>query len=165
MKVIIQSDKKTNYWVLFMFFYTFAGSYLLYISSYSLPVSGVFCGLSFVFTLRFWIAIGRTITLDSDQITVSFLFFTKRYSFDQLKLKREFSNKNGFVYRVPYTDGVELAFKPIKRPPWIQPLSYCVWVHPFSYIVIHFEPKPQNANECPAIYESDKATILPLINR
>ena len=160
MKIIVRSDQSIVFTVTFMLVGAIVVSWLFYSVTNSVCLPLVFIGICFLMITRYWIAVGRVFVLDCNGVTISFLWYKKCYAWEDFQLKKFFICKEGFGYRSPYSRGIELSYKQIRRPTWLQPIQYCFLAHPFSYIVIHFPPEKQPPIKYPAIYESDDESVI-----
>ena len=165
MNITIRSNREAHLIVLFLFIATLIVSAIIYTVSESMYVMFIICGIYLLMVTRYWVTIGRTVVLNSYGITISFLWITRIVSWEQLRLRKLFSCEYSFGYRSPYSHGIELSHKPIKRPSWIQPIQYCFIAHPFSYVVINFPPDEEPPIKYPSVYEYDGDTILSLFEK
>lgn len=114
--------------------------------------------------VMFWIATGRKLRLDKHGILVSFLWFKKKYAWEEMQTKMHFYGP-GMGYRIVYTSGMVFSKKRVPNFPNIKPFQYNVFWHPFSCIVIHFRPDVACAVEYPALFEADYNTLVELLNK
>ena len=113
--------------------------------------------------VMFWIATGRKLRLDRHGILVSFLWFKKKYAWEEMQTKIHFRG-SWMGYRIVYTSGMVFSKKRVPNLPNIKPFQYNVFWHPFSCIVIHFRTDAACAVEYPALFEADYDALTGLLN-
>ena len=149
--MIVKPHPQNIFLIILLFLVTFGFPILIY-SILKTPIIPLLlfllCG---VFLIANCGAVGRTIALHKEGITVSFLCFKKTYKWSELKTKRYVDNRAFYPYphgSFYYAKGVEFSYKKIKRAPRKESYNYCLYHHPFSLIFIYFEtdklPQPQH---------------------
>lgn len=161
--IVIRSNTGNIFIVVFLFVVVLCMAVLFFTMGYFLLALS-FMIISSIIISIYWIAVGRTFILDHTGIAISWLWFSKTISWNELKVKQLFNSKNGFGYRNVYSSGMELSYKKISRPNWIKPMQYCFMRHPFSYVVIHFTPDKPPPIKYPAVYEIDRNFLIQALN-
>ena len=154
--MVIKSEKLKN----IEFLVLIIGMVLCIVLSYSSygSLSLLFL-IPFIYILRCWIAIGRTLTMDQQGITVSVFLHKKSYSWSELKTKRYAEFENAYGYRDFHSSGAEFSLNMVHRPKWLKPQAYCSLAHPISFCFVYFRPKlPKGKHPYyRAIYAVDEA--------
>ena len=94
----------------------------------------LFCGF---WAVRYYIAFGRTITLDTDGITVFLLCYRRQLNWDRIRVTM-FNSDNCIGYKDVATTGVEFLNNFKIRPRMLSPSTYCLFFAPWSYVFLNF---------------------------
>lgn len=136
----------------------------------SILVFIVFCSLStyyiaaamflliLTYSTCYWIATGKTLVFDKSGCTVSFLWYRRAYTWDELKTKQYKTYKTSSRY--PYSRGAVFSAKLIHCPNWLRPDRYCMFVHPLSFLFVYFRPEnlPNTADKLnPMLYVTEES--------
>ena len=126
----------------------------------SICFSSIFCMILLLIALRYWIATGRTLIMDKNGCRVSFLWYKKAYSWNELTKYTE-TYENIISYRFLHDGGYIFSTKPINKPKWMGPIEYCAIVHPFAvFFVCCTPPELTKAHKQYAlIYPVDKEEL------
>lgn len=135
--------------------------FVIYDPDYILAISITFVAYE-LFVLKAWAVYHRTIKMDKDGCTVSFLWFKKTYLWDELKTKhveKNYDQRIGNRYWY-YKKGVVFSKKEnFKTPEFLDIFAYMnVCLNPFSFFVVLFKPDPPK--ESAGIYEVDEAEFM-----
>lgn len=160
--MVIKSGKE-NLVLVFVIFICFAFLYVLAWSETGIWHYGIL-GIGVIVTVRYWIMLMRKLIMDEQGCTVSFLWFKKKYYWNQLKVKRIESYEKHQGYSIPYTGGVIFSKKSVYKPIGWTPLYYNWLFHPFSFFFVNFAVqlnlKRTKARPCPPIYEIKEEVFL-----
>ena len=105
----------------------------------------VFVLVSSIYLIREWISLGRTIHITNQGLKISFLFFTKEYSWSQLKTKRIADYSKAFGSGDNSGRGIDFSVHE-RNCKGIKPIDYSVWFHPFTYVFVAFEQEKKDNN-------------------
>lgn len=107
--------------------------------------------------LRYWIAVGKTITFYQEGISVEFLGTVHFLEWEKMNTKRLFDCTKSYGYKASYSFGAEFSKSECRRPDWLMPTEYAVIFCPWTYIFICFT-SPDEAEKkvkYPVPYEVD----------
>jgi len=107
----------------------------------------------------------RRLKFDSEGITVSLLFFNKKYLWRDVKTKRicDYSDL-GKTYKTGiYSMGAEFCIVSLKKRGKKMPFDYCIFNRWFSFIFVSFvESKPDDV-KTPLLYEVCQKEFIDLM--
>ncbi|MBQ3004413.1 MAG: hypothetical protein IJD88_00635 [Clostridia bacterium] len=113
-----------------------------------------------------WISYGRTLKMDKDGCTITFLKISKRYKWTELETKRVEDYSNAIRTFEPFYAGVIFYKKKTRKPKWILPSVFSKYVHPFSFFYVYFNPhidtrtvKAKNSKQ-PSVYYVEESEFL-----
>lgn len=118
----------------------------------------IICIILIILITRYWVAVGRTVIIDSMGISVEFLGVEKRYDWEEIKVRHIENYKNSIGYRLPYLKGAVFCKYELHKPRWMMSATYGMLLHPFSFVFIHF-PVEQTLSKgirCPDLYVIDE---------
>ena len=97
----------------------------------------ILVGTLVLFT-RLWIALDRTLIMDEEGCTVSFLGFKKKYLWKNLSIKRieHYYYDVGAYNYYGDSDAIVFSVHRIHKPRWMQAYDYSFLIHPFSFLYI-----------------------------
>lgn len=93
-----------------------------------------------------WFCTERTIILDNEGCTVSFLFLHRRFSWDEIQYRRYVDMKYATGSKPINDKGVEFSTRPINRPKRLMCYDFSLLFCPFSfhYFFVYFPPVLSN---------------------
>ncbi len=140
--MVIKSGKE-NIIGLSIFFISITGMFISGIYEVGVFYSGFVCFYPFLLFFKAWISIGRTFTMDEEGCTVCFLWYKKKYRWENLYIKRieHYYNIPGDQHHY-YTDAAVFSVHAIHKPKWWHAYSYSWHVHPFSFFFVYFPLAP-----------------------
>ena len=162
MIVQVKSEKTVAVTLLFSAILVTGVSLQIWIDKGVPLVSSIFLFLTLLLLSRYAIAVCRVFAFDTEGILVSFLWFSKKFRWEDLETKRAFDSVNSIGYLIPYRYGYEFYRKRTTRPVWMQPILYSLLFHPFSYIVVHLPIDEISAHRYLALYELSKEDMCQL---
>lgn len=121
--------------------------------------------LLFIFPL--WYAGGQTLIMSQEGIEIKFLFLSRFFSWNDLKMIRYEAYKRA-NYKSPYQEAVIFSRNVIHKPTWMKPLEYCFF-SPYSFSSVHFLPLNSSLytdkiNGYPLVHCVDKDEFFHLMN-
>ena len=122
---------------------TILASMLLYRESNSVLVPAIVYLPGGLLCLLQWVAAGKTLIFSENGITISFLWYAKKYRWEDLKTKRYVNYKNKLGYRNPCLGGAEFSPKRVKHLRH-KSADYCTLLHPCSFFYVSFKPKSKS---------------------
>ena len=126
---------------------------LMYAGTASSHTAALLAAVPLFAAVRYWVATGRTIIMDSEGCTIQFLWYRKCYTWDQLKTKRFADYKHSLGYKASYIAGAEFSPNMVRKPKWLKPVEYCALIHPVSFFFVTFKPADdllKNARQYPS---------------
>ena len=124
---------------------------------------GIICGgIPLLFVFRQWMAIDRTIVMNKHGCEVIFLWYKKKYKWNELELKKIVYFKNAWGNRNQYIKGAIFYKKNKLNFHGIKPMNYCVVFRPCSLICVNFllENEPKGGYLYPHTYAVDEKIFL-----
>lgn len=140
MKVSPSKEIRTVVFTLFII--VFLGTFIMY-SCGSLVGAIFLVILGGTVVLRYWIAVGKTITFCQEGISVEFLGLVYFKEWEKVKTKRLYDCTNSYGYKASYSFGAEFSQSECRRPEWLMPAEYAVIFHPWAYIFVCFAPQDE----------------------
>lgn len=108
-------------------------------------------GILGILSIRYWIAIGRTIIIHEKGCSIKFLWYKKDYTWQQFKVIRVQSCDTKLPHhKWPYKRGVIFSIKNVGGI-CRNPLKYNIYFRPFSYFVVFFSEQKEKDMVC--VYE------------
>lgn len=107
----------------------------------------VLVGVIVLFT-RLWMTMDRTLIMDEEGCTVSFLGFRKKYLWKNLRIKRieRYYYSNGAYNDYDDSRAIVFSVHRIHKPRWMQAYDYSFLIHPFSFFFVY----------CPSLHSDGK---------
>ena len=158
----IRPEKEIHYCVVFLLGVSLCASFLIFIATNSLVVFAILFCLGAFLTVRFWFAFGRCIDMDSSGLIVSFLFFKKRISWENVWQVKVFNASNCIGYKSTLSCGVEVFFHTASRPAWLDPAAYCFFFNTANYVFLSFlgTAIQPNGMQYPVYYEVSESDLM-----
>ena len=152
----VSSGKEIRAVVLALSFVVCASAFLIYTCG-SLGGAVFLMAFGGIVVIRYWIAVGRTITFSQEGIRVQMLGFVRFYPWEKVHQKSYFDCTNSFGYKSAYSYGAEFSLSSSRRPHWLMPEEYSVIFHPWSYIFVFFAPQDEIGVRLkyPRLYETE----------
>jgi len=97
--------------------------------------------LPFLLLFQYWIVTGKTIEMDKDGCTITFLFYKKRYLWNEIRFRKYEDAEDFRWYRTAFVKSVIFSPKKIYKPVWMDITLYCILLHPLSVFYVYFKPK------------------------
>lgn len=159
--MIIKSDKKNMAIVVMLFCIVIALFVVFWFVFKDILFSTIICIILFCFIFRYWIATGRTIIMNSEGCTITFLFYRKQYSWSELALKQYVDYSESIGYKASCYGGAEFFHKKNRRLKRLMPVEYSAFFHPLSFFFVLFYPQNMTWSEkqFPAVYSVDEKTF------
>ena len=117
---------------------TMLAAVLFYFQFGHMIVIDLFLAVCLWIDTKYWIAFGRTITLDKNGITIMFLGITRTYSWSHFSLIASYNSRNLLEYKPMAFEGIEIVPKKNKRIRFLSPATYCLFFHPFTYVFLSY---------------------------
>ena len=116
----------------------------------------ILVGTLVLFT-RLWIALDRTLIMDEEGCTVSFLGFKKKYLWKNLSIKRieHYYYDVGAYNYYGDSDAIVFSVHRIHKPRWMQAYDYSFLIHPFSFFFVY----------CPSLHSDGKENKKKMVFR
>ena len=163
--MIIYPDKLDIKIVIFLFIVSACAAVLFFFEFGSLLWAFLILLICGFWAVRYWIAFGRTISVDSDGVQISFLWCRHRINWDDMHRIAFFDRRNTIGYKDVAITGIEFFSTSKNRPPKLSPSSYCLFLHPMSYVFLNFSEsvsQPKGVHY-PAQYQVKKDVIVTLL--
>ena len=122
----------------------------------------VISALCLVIVLRLALTVAKTILLDPEGCTFSFLGCRKKFLWRDFSVKKAEDWKDVWSYRQTPVDGAIFTVKPHRRPKWLGPAEFCMWTAPFSSFFVCFH---MGDKRFPNPYVVDKTQFLDLLSQ
>ena len=109
----------------------------------------------------YYIAMGRTITMDERGCKIVLGRYSKEYAWDEICIKRLEPDHLGL--QIPYHLGCAFfSIKRVNKPDWLDPSLYCMFRHPLSCFFVYFVKGDPNRTgaDTPGIYEAEKRAFV-----
>ena len=117
----------------------------------------ILLGISFLYLIPECIASCRTFIFNDQGCTVSFLWYKKMYTWDELKMKQYVTYNNCYESYSLVTEAAEFSPKKVRIPKWMQAYTFSIF-HPLSFVFVYFppDPRPKDETRYTIEYEADK---------
>lgn len=158
----IRPNKEIHCTAMFLLGISFCASSLILIYTNSLIGSALLLGLGILLAVRFWFAFGRCIDMKSTGLIVSFLFFKKRISWENIWQVRVFDTSKCIGYKSTLSSGVEIFFHIASRPAWLDPTAYCMFFNTTNYVFLSFSDTAiqPNGMQYPVYFEVSELDFM-----
>ncbi|MCH5189495.1 MAG: hypothetical protein J1F37_02925 [Oscillospiraceae bacterium] len=104
----------------------------------ALPLIIVMTILILAFLLRYAATVGKVVILDSEGCTFSFMFYRKKYLWNEFTVKRLENFQGAYSYKQQPGVGAMFSIKPFHRPKWMGPSEFCMLTSPLSSFFVCF---------------------------
>lgn len=158
--MVITSSKEYSYMVIVMMLALVMFYYILLYLGCGWLIGVVLIAFPMLITVRYWIALRRTITISEKGCTVKFLWYIKSYEWKELRVAKIKQNAHTFGYKEYGVEGVVFLPIHIRKPKWIKPATYCVFAHPLSVFFVYFNSVKQNNQYIPDMYAVEEECFL-----
>lgn len=113
-------------------------------------------------TARFFVAFGRTFTLNVEGVSISILGISKNIKWERFERIKVYESSSDLGYKDVACMGVEFLKKAQKRTPHVSPATYCFLFQPYSYIFCTYsnETAQPHGMKYPIFYPIDEEVIL-----
>ena len=158
----VLSNRKMIYIMLLVLFCVFASAGLIFASTSSIIGASLLLVLGSSLVVRYWVVIGRAITLTSEGLHIQFLGYSRLYNWDTIQhIKFFHCGAECLGYKAYDVSGIEFSLTKAIRPYWLMPAEYSMIAHPWSYVFVYFQPQDGiNANApYPSLYETNEENL------
>ncbi len=95
-----------------------------------------------IFALRIYVSVGRTLTMNQEGCTISFLCFRRTYKWSEFKAIRLIKCMPDVLHGFPYSEGCVFLKKREKLHPELV-TEYSIFIRPFSFVYVYFKPEKE----------------------
>ena len=163
LSMIIRSSKEYLFLCVLLFCCVLGFSGIMYAASHNVLFSVLILLVLAYTVFRYWVSVGRILTLNEEGCTVQFLWISRFYRWKDMKTIQIEDYTNSLGYRQPYKTGIVFSPRKIRKPKWLMPAEYSFFVHPFSCIYIYFDPHLTYSKwdyRCPDIYLAEEVVFI-----
>lgn len=96
----------------------------------------------FLFTFRIYVSVGRTLTMNQEGCTISFLCFRRTYKWSEFRVIRLIKCTPDVLHGFPYSEGCIFLRKRKKLHPDLV-TEYSIFIRPYSFIYVYFKPEKE----------------------
>ena len=112
--------------------------------------------------LRYAATVGKVVTLDSEGCTISFLFYRKKYLWNEFTVKRMENFEGAYSYKWKPGVGAVFSIRSLRRPKRMGPSEFCMLTSPLSSFFVCFSIGDARY---PNPYTVDETTFLDTLSR
>lgn len=135
---------------------------LFHLAFKSVLLTGVIILVVLFIALRFFVAFGRTFTLNAEGISISVLGVSRHIEWQQFEIIKVYESSSDIGYKDVTCMGIEFVTKTRKRILHISPAVYCFLFRPYSYIFCTYTKATMQPRgmKYPVFYSIDEEVIL-----
>ena len=114
------------------------------------------------FLLRYATTVGKIVILDSEGCTILFLFYRKKYLWNEFTVKKLENFQGAYSYKQQPGTGAIFSIRSLRRPKRMGPSEFCMLTSPLSSFFVCFSIGDARY---PNSYTVDKTTFLDTLSR